>query len=443
MIGLPMPPSSPQPGTSASPGRWNGYLKALGPGLLWAGAAIGVSHLVQSTRAGADYGLSLVWMILLCLALKYPLFEYGHRYVAATGEDLIRGYRRLGRGDLWLFLVLCVLSGFIALAAVTMVTGALVAHLFPGTMGGVPGWSALILAGCLVILIGGRFAWLDGIVKIVILTLTVATLVAVGAAFFHGAAGDLSAPTPPMNTGLFLAFLIALLGWMPAPIEFAAISSLWIRQRQKQTRHTGSLGEALFDFRVGYLTTALLSVAFVALGALVLFGTGLTFENSAIQFSRQLVHLYTSSIGDWAAPVIGVAAVATMFSTTITVLDGYPRAIDATLAELFPGYRQAWGDKVSLSFWLVLTALIAGVIIYFGTGVFAGTGFFFGLITVATTAAFLAGPIFGWINLRLVTSEHVSPEFRPGKVLTVVSWLGILLLTTIGLLYLWKLFIGF
>jgi len=32
-------------------------IKKLGPGLLFAGAAIGVSHLVQSTRAGADFGL--------------------------------------------------------------------------------------------------------------------------------------------------------------------------------------------------------------------------------------------------------------------------------------------------------------------------------------------------------------------------------------------------
>lgn len=35
-------------------------LSKLGPGLLFAGAAIGVSHLVQSTRAGADFGWGLI-----------------------------------------------------------------------------------------------------------------------------------------------------------------------------------------------------------------------------------------------------------------------------------------------------------------------------------------------------------------------------------------------
>ena len=34
--------------------------KTLGPGLLMAGAAVGVSHLVQSTRAGAVYGFGLL-----------------------------------------------------------------------------------------------------------------------------------------------------------------------------------------------------------------------------------------------------------------------------------------------------------------------------------------------------------------------------------------------
>ena len=48
------------------------FLKALGPGLLWAGAAVGVSHLVQSTRAGATYGFALLGIVLLANVFKYP-----------------------------------------------------------------------------------------------------------------------------------------------------------------------------------------------------------------------------------------------------------------------------------------------------------------------------------------------------------------------------------
>ena len=70
---------------------------AFGPGLLWAATAIGVSHLVQSTRAGASAGFGLAGVILIALVLKYPFFEYGPRYAAATGHSLIEGYARIGR----------------------------------------------------------------------------------------------------------------------------------------------------------------------------------------------------------------------------------------------------------------------------------------------------------------------------------------------------------
>ena len=74
--------------------------KSLGPGLLFAGAAIGVSHLVQSTRAGADFGFGLLWALLLVNICKYPFFQFGPRYAAATGETLLDGYRKLGTGVL-------------------------------------------------------------------------------------------------------------------------------------------------------------------------------------------------------------------------------------------------------------------------------------------------------------------------------------------------------
>ncbi len=78
-------------------------LSKLGPGLLFAGAAIGVSHLVQSTRAGADYGWGLIWALLLINLFKYPFFQYGPRYAQATGETLLDGYHKLGKTYLWAY----------------------------------------------------------------------------------------------------------------------------------------------------------------------------------------------------------------------------------------------------------------------------------------------------------------------------------------------------
>lgn len=48
--------------------------KAFGPGILMASAAIGASHLVSSTQAGALFGWQLAIVIILANVLKYPFF---------------------------------------------------------------------------------------------------------------------------------------------------------------------------------------------------------------------------------------------------------------------------------------------------------------------------------------------------------------------------------
>ena len=105
-------------------------LKKLGPGLLFAGAAIGVSHLVYSTRAGADYGWSLIWAFILINLFKYPFFEYGPRYAVATGETLLDGYAKIGKIYLWGYAFLNIANMFTIQAAVTIVTAGLAAHFF-------------------------------------------------------------------------------------------------------------------------------------------------------------------------------------------------------------------------------------------------------------------------------------------------------------------------
>ena len=46
---------------AAGPNRRTRWLAVLGPGILFASTAIGVSHSVQSTRAGAIAGFGLLW----------------------------------------------------------------------------------------------------------------------------------------------------------------------------------------------------------------------------------------------------------------------------------------------------------------------------------------------------------------------------------------------
>ena len=137
-------------------GKFGDIIKNLGPGLLFAGAAIGVSHLVQSTRAGADFGFGLLWALLLVNLFKYPFFQFGPRYAAATGESLIDGYKRLGTWVLILYYVLTFLTMFTIQAAVTIVTAGLAQNLF-GLTSNLTIWSLVITIISLVILLLGKY----------------------------------------------------------------------------------------------------------------------------------------------------------------------------------------------------------------------------------------------------------------------------------------------
>ena len=108
-------------------------LKAMGPGILFASTAIGVSHLVQSTKAGAGFGFGLLWAILLANLFKYPFFEYGSRYANATGKSIIDGYHQLGRWALWFYFIITIASMFFVCAAVMLIRNLEVPF---GTVGG-------------------------------------------------------------------------------------------------------------------------------------------------------------------------------------------------------------------------------------------------------------------------------------------------------------------
>ena len=48
----------------------NKILSRIGPGMMLAAVGVGVSHLVYSTQAGADYGVSLLWLIIAVTLIK-------------------------------------------------------------------------------------------------------------------------------------------------------------------------------------------------------------------------------------------------------------------------------------------------------------------------------------------------------------------------------------
>ena len=417
--------------SAVSTNKWDGIKKSLGPGLLMAAAAIGVSHLVQSTRAGATYGFALVWAVVLANFFKYPFLEFGPRYAIATKESMIEGYRRLGKWAIGIFVVFTIGTMFAVQAAVTIVSASLAAELTGIALSPLI-WSAIILGICILLLLSGQYSALDGAIKLIMVVLAISTIVALIAALFQGEQQAMPANlTPSIWNIAGVSFLIALMGWMPIPIDAAAWHSLWTLERVKQTKYEPKLKESLFDFNVGYIGAAILALGFLSLGAIVMFGSGEEFASSGTVFSGQLISLYTTNLGQWAYPIIIICAFTTMFSTTLTVTDAYPRVTRRMFEVLLP---ETFAKKDDISLYRRLLIIIS--ILSLGVLYFLGDQFTL-MIDIATTLSFLTAPILAYINYRLVTADHMPDECQPKPWLKLLSWSGIIFLTGFALLYIY------
>ena len=397
-------------------------LSKLGPGLLFAGAAIGVSHLVQSTRAGAEYGWGLVWALLLINLFKYPFFQYGPRYAMATGETLLDGYYKLGKGYLLGYFVLNLGTMFTIQSAVTVVTAGLASKLF-GISDDIVTWSILITGLCTVLLILGQYQWLDKIIKVIMIVMALSSLIAVSIAFSNNDDTLSFSQVFPYKTGLL--FFIAFLGWMPAPLDISIWHSIWSIEKNKTK--TTTLKESLFDFNVGYVATVFLALCFIGLGAFVMYGTGTSFSNQGGVFADQLIQLYTSSLGESAYIIIAIAAFTTMLSTTITTLDASPRAMSKTLQLLLKKERNFYLQ------WILILAFGTCAIFMFLLSEMGQ------LVQIATVLSFITAPLYAILNFKLVTSKEMPEQHRPKKPLYLLSVLGILFLTGFSLFYLFSL----
>lgn len=392
-----------------------GFWKTLGPGLVWAAAAIGVSHLVQSTRAGAAYGFSLVAVVLVVNVLKYPFFEFGPRYAGATGESLLDGYRRLGRWAVAVFLLMTFGTMFTVLAVVTVVTGSLATQVL-GPWLSPAGYSAVLLGVCALILVPGRYPLLDKVVKVIMVVLTLSTLAALAAAIFGGRAQVGAGPSPWTREAF--PFVIALAGWMPSAIDISVWHSLWTLERTKETGYKPRLREVLLDFNVGYVGTVCLALGFLALGAFVLHGRGVELPASGAAFAQELIRVYTELLGPWSRPVIAVAAFTTMFSTTLTVADAFPRVLARATGIVAP---RLGGRREDAFYWVWMLILTAGAL----TIIFAFSNRMLDLVDLATTLSFLTAPVLSWLNFRAVTSPHMPPGTTPPPWLRGLAWVGL------------------
>ena len=399
-----------------------------------AAVAVGASHLVQSTRAGAEYGLALAVVVVLAMASKYPAYRFCPRYTSITGVSMIEGFARLGPWALVLFCISALGTVFVGGAGITMVAAGILKATFS-----LPASAVTIAIGMLIVtdilLIIGRYHWLDLLMKVLMIFLSVVTVIATALVL------------PDVNWGLSLhfwpqhldlkttLFIIALFGWMPAPLEAAVMTSLWSQAKAKDIGYRPSTHDTSVDFHIGYVTTLILSMCFMLLGTGLMHGAGIQFVDSAGGFASQVIDLYGQVLGDWTRPFMGIMALSVMYSTVIAHLDGFSRITDEIIwhfeqsGRSEPAQREGFRRRIYNSALLVITASVILVILFLMTS-------FKTLIDVSATISFVATPVFAIMIHKAMMSADIPGELRPHRLLRSYSVLCNVFLSLFALGYL-------
>jgi len=407
-------------------------ISQLGPGLLFASMSIGTSHLVLSTKAGAQYGWIMIFPILLANVLKYPFFEFGIRYTHTFKKSLLEGYADLGKKYLWAYTLITIVSALTLLAALYIVTAGLLKQLFSWAHFTDTTVALLLFIGISGVLIIGRYKALEGVVKILLALLTVALIITTATVLLKGPIENAPQFTSqPIWSEVGLLFMIGLMGWMPTAVEASSWVSLWRlekdkkNQKDKNTSTNNSLKDTLAEFNLGYLLTAVLAIFFLVIGWFTLYGSGIEMSANASVFAEQLIQMFTIHIGDWSYFFIALAAFATMFSTCMTAHDAIARVGLDTIKVLGNNKTTKWRYE----HFIILLAIINFMVIWLAGGQMGS------LVALATFVSFVFAPAVGLLNHKVVTQKNMPKDAMAPKWLILLSYVGMVFLSLFALYY--------
>lgn len=420
---------------SAAKPSWLNRFSILGPGLLFAATSVGTSHLVQSTRAGALYGLALLLIVIVANAVKYPAFRFASDYLPATGFTLLEAYRRQGRWVLCVYFFTTLSSLLFAVSALALMSAGLIKVVFSLSLP--THWLALgLIAATSAILVVGHYNTLERVTKVLVVIMMACTLVATASVIPEIPWGEGMQWLPTRLDIAGLMFVAALIGWMPVPLDASVWQSLWAKAKAENSEQPPTLAQSRFDFNLSFIGTLLLAICFMLLGAGLMYNKGIELQSGSAAFSAQLISLYQTVFGSSAGPVIGIAALAIIYSSLLAIMDAFPRALSSLHRRWLdiPEERDEHTLNEADPFYIgTLLAMAAGAALTYRFFMTSLTS----LIDMAATIAFITAPLIAYLNHRAIRAEHVPVNCRPGSLMTLYSRLSIAVMVGFACAYLY------
>lgn len=397
-------PSRRQQPSSGSPVRW---LAVLGPGLAVAATGVGAGDLLAAMLAGAGFGETLLWVIVVGALLKLVLNEGVARWQLATGTTLVEGWAtHLGIVFQIPFLIYLVLWSIIVAGGLMNACGVAAHALIPGVSIAV--WGAVHSIAALILVWFGRYerfeSTMKGLIALMVLTL-LASVVLVGPDLAQVLRGLLVPTLPPGSAPAVLS----LMGGIGGSVTMLSYG-YWIRERG----WTGVswLTTVRRDLSVGYLLTGIFGAAMLVLAATALGGLGgmpagsqglVTCADSlqdgaTLRFGEGLGHAarWVFLVGLWAA----------VFTSTLGVWQGVPYLFADFVKELRPGTREINEKSTTYRGYLLFLALPPMALLVLDRPVW--------VIKLYTITGGLFMPVLAASLLWLTTRKRHMGELRTG-----------------------------
>ncbi len=253
-----------------------GLARIVGPGIVVAATGVGAGDLFAAAKAGATFGLPLLWTALFGALLKFALAEGVARWQLATGSTVIEGWvRHFGRGLNLFFLIYLVFWTFMVSAALMAACGLAAHALFPALS--VNAWAVIHALGAFCFVWTRGYSALELAMKIAVGVMFVSILgsAAMQAASPFDVVRGILIPSLPAGSTLLVLGAIGGVGGSITLLSY----NYWIREK-KWSGQVWARG-VRFDLAVGYLLTGFFGFGLILLGATVLLPRGIRIEGNS------------------------------------------------------------------------------------------------------------------------------------------------------------------
>ncbi|MFY1636234.1 Nramp family divalent metal transporter [Solwaraspora sp. WMMB335] len=436
------------------PTGWRRF-RYIGPGILWALAALATGELLFTPRVGAQYGYTLMWALVAVLALKLFVTREIGRYSVVTGRRLLTGLAGLPgpRGwAIWVILLPQLVVGIAAIAGIASAAGSAVAIAVPGP---IQLWTGVVIAAAAGLVLFGHYAGVEWVSRILGIGLAVGAVVAaiqVGPDLGEAAAGFV--PVPPDD--LVVAEILPWLGFLSNGAAGLMWYSYWITAKGvgmagapaderpdprdldggQIAQVRGWLRTMTLDSTFAVVGVAVITVAFLVLGAELLRPEGVVPAEADV--ARDLTRLFSEVFGSVGFWLMVVGLVSAFWTATLTNIDGWQRLYTDGVRRLLPArlVDRRWTRPVVIG-----RSAVVGWLAALPFAVFLISGDPVTLLTLAGSIEAVHIPLVAalvlWLNRRTV-----PPALRAGPIATALVVTAVAFFTGFAGYYLWQQIVG-